>query len=190
MWEPASKPDAFAKRGRQTLAGCRPALYAPRAVNLAAHQRRLLEDLAARRDPHERLTWLVARADAWPRLPVTELTDATRVPGCLSQLWMVGRLREGRCEFRCDSDSRIVRAVAGLVCEFFSGLGPEEVSTSDARPLADAGLDRLLAANRRNAISRARERIRELAREFAIEARVAPDREGTRATGVPVLPAP
>jgi cysteine desulfuration protein SufE len=136
-------------------------------VNLAAHQSQLLAELAAHRDPQERLAWLVARSEAAPRLSAAEKNDTTRVPGCLSQLWLVGHLREGRCEFRSDSDSRIVRAVAGLLCAFFSGLEPTTVLASEAAPLKHAGLDRLLAANRRNAVSRVQERIRELAREFA-----------------------
>ncbi len=132
-----------------------------------AHQQRLLNDLVSRRDPQERLAWLVARVDAQDRLSADARNEATRVPGCLAQLWLIGDLREGRCQFRCDSDSRIVRAVAGFVCEYFSGCEPGAVARADTSPLARAGLDRLLTANRRDAVSRVGERIRELAAEFA-----------------------
>lgn len=158
-------------------------------MNLAAHQSQLLAELAARRDPQERLAWLVARADVAPRLPAAEQNDTTRVPGCLSRLWLVGHLRESRCEFQCESDSRIVRAVAGLLCEFFSGLEPTAVLASEDAPLKHAGLEQLLAANRRNAVSRVRERIRELAREFANQEANAPSSERPCDTGVRVPPA-
>jgi cysteine desulfuration protein SufE len=136
-------------------------------MTLTEHQQRLLNELAARRDPRERLAWLITRTPANQPLPAEARTDATRVPGCLAQLWLVGAARGGVCEFRCDSDSRTVRAVAGLLCEYFSGCEPAAVAAAELTPLVRAGLDRLLTANRRNALARVVGRIQSLAADLA-----------------------
>ncbi len=136
-------------------------------ATLTDHQQQLLDQLAALRDARERLAWLFARAGSGDRLPAEARNEATQVPGCLARLWLDGVVEEGRCWFRCDSDSRVLRAVAGFVCEYFSGAEPALVAAADASPLARAGLDRVLTANRRDALARVVRRIQERAAELA-----------------------
>mgnify|MGYP003346280395 FL=1 len=106
------------------------------------------------RSPQERLQWLVEQARQRPGLPTELKTDAQRVPGCLANLWLVAETREGRCQFQCDSDSHIVRAVAGLLCEFYSGATPAEILAQPPDFLEQVGINQHLTANRRNVLSR------------------------------------
>lgn len=130
---------------------------------LAAKRAALLAQLGVRRHPQERLQWLVEQARLRPALTTELRTEARRVPGCVANLWLVAELREGRCEFRCDSDSQIVRAVAGLLCEFYSGATPAEVVAMDPVFLDQVGINQHLTANRRNVLSRVWEHIRKFA---------------------------
>ena len=125
-----------------------------------------LAQLAARRNRQDRLNWLVEHARSRKPLPPELKTDRHRVSGCLARLWLVAECREGRCWFRCDSDSLIVKAVAGCLCDYFSGLTPAEIAGSDLAPLQQAGLDDHLTPNRRDALSRVWERIQHFAREM------------------------
>ncbi len=115
------------------------------------------------RNAQERLAWLVEQARQRPPLPADLRTAAHRVPGCLSQLWLVAEFRDGRCWFRCDSDSQVVRAMAILVAEVYSGCAPAEIVGDHSDWLASLGLDRLLTPNRRNAQARIGDRIRAFA---------------------------
>jgi cysteine desulfuration protein SufE len=71
--------------------------------------------------------------------------------------------REGRCFFVCDSDSLVVKAVAGLLCEFYSGQPPAEILAHDPAFLAPFGITQHLTPNRRNALARVWEHIENFA---------------------------
>ena len=106
---------------------------------------------------------MVEQARLRPALAADMKTEAHRVPGCLANLWLVAESREGRCCFQCDSDSQIVRAVAGLLCDFYSGQTPEEILSVEPGFLEQVGINQHLTANRRNVLSRVWERIRSFA---------------------------
>lgn len=128
--------------------------------SLAAKRDALLARLGAFRHPQERLQWLVEQARQREPLTAECCIEAHRVPGCVANLWLVAESRGGRCEFRCDSDSHIVRAVAGLLCDFYSGASPTEILALPPDFLAEVGINQHLTANRRNVLTRVWERIR------------------------------
>jgi cysteine desulfuration protein SufE len=109
----------------------------------------LTAELAARHPATARLAWLVERARQRPSLPPEQRTDARLLPGCLSRLWLFAEIEDGRCRFACDSDSQVVRAVAGVLCELADGLPPDELAGADPALPARLGLDALLTPNRR-----------------------------------------
>ena len=82
---------------------------------LADKQKQLIADLAALKSGQDRLALLVEQARKSPALPASERVEANLIPGCLAKLWFVAQLREGRCYFDCDSDSQVVKGVAGLL---------------------------------------------------------------------------
>lgn len=123
----------------------------------------ILADLPGRQT---RLDRLLAEARRWPRLPETARTDPHRVPGCLSRLWLLTELREGRCWFEADSDSQIVRALAGLVCRYYRGRTAAEILNQPGLDLGALGLS-LATTNRRNALSRVETAIRNFAHSQA-----------------------
>lgn len=114
----------------------------------------LLNELRNLPDLHARLERFMARARQVPALPETLRVDAFRVDGCLAQLWVAPEFRDGRCWFRCDSDSLIVKSIAQLLCDFYSGVPPQEILETDPTFLRDVGITQHLSANRRNALTR------------------------------------
>lgn len=132
-------------------------------MNLAEKQVELGSQLAALKNGQDRLALLVERAKKIPPLAPDLRLDAYLIPGCLAKLWFVPRFRDDRCFFACDSDSLIVKAIAGLLCEFYSGHAPAEILTHDPQFLAPLGITQHLTPNRRNALSKIWERIRAFA---------------------------
>lgn len=123
-----------------------------------------VEEFSLLEDPHERLAAVVDRAKRLPALPEAERTDAHRVPGCVSVVWLIGELREGRCHFRSDATSPLVRGLVGFVSSFFSGTPPAEIVASHADPLEALDLVRNLSPTRRNGLAAVRSAIVEFAR--------------------------
>ena len=124
----------------------------------------LVADLAPFDDPQERLAFIVDRAKRFPALPASERTDAHRVRGCVSVVWLVGEVREGSCVFRFDADSPVVRGLLALLCEFFSGFPPAAIAASELDPLDALGLLNALSPTRSHGLASARARLREFAR--------------------------
>ena len=114
-------------------------------------------------DPQERLATLVERAKRHAPLGPAERTEANRVHGCVSVVWLVGEIREGRCFFRGDADSPVVRGLLVFVAEFFSDVPVGDVAASDLDPLEALGLTRNLSPTRRNGLAAARRAIRAFA---------------------------
>jgi cysteine desulfuration protein SufE len=132
-------------------------------VNLAEKQQQLVDDLAIIEDPQERLGAVVDRAKRLAPLPEADRTESHRVHGCISQVWVVGELCDGRCQFRCDADGPLVKGLVAFLCEFYSGAMPAEIAASNADPLEAVGLMRNLSPTRHNGLAAVRARIRELA---------------------------
>ncbi len=112
--------------------------------------------LAAIHDPQERLARIVEMGRAADPLPEACKTDDHLVPGCLSRLWLLCEYRDGKCWFRCDSDSAVVKGIASLICQFYSGRSPQEVLAHEPDFLAQMGIRQHLSANRRNGLARVR----------------------------------
>lgn len=136
-------------------------------MTLREKQAALLAELKRPKNWQERLALVVERGRRLPPLPEELRTEEHRVHGCLSKLWLVMEFRCGRCCFRCDSDSVIVKGIAGILCDFYSGHSPEEVLAVDATFLAEAGITQHLSANRRNSLGRVQGMIFDFARRCA-----------------------
>lgn len=136
-------------------------------MTLAEKQRELAVRLAALKTGQDRLAFLVEQAKGRPPLASEFRTEANLIPGCLAKLWLISEFRENRCFFACDSDSLVVKAIAGLLCEFYSGHDPSEIVAHDPGFLAPLGIVQHLTPNRRNALSQVWERIRQRAAAHA-----------------------
>ena len=136
-------------------------------MNLAEKQVELTSQLAALKNGQDRLALLVEKAKQRPPLATEFRVDANLIPGCLAKLWFVPQFRNGKCFFDCDSDSLVVKAIASLLCEFYSRHAPPEILAHDPKFLAPLGITQHLTPNRRNALSKIWERIRQSAEVHA-----------------------
>jgi len=132
-------------------------------VTLADKQRQLIEDYTIIPDPQERLGAVVDNARRRPALPETERTEANRVKGCVSLAWVVGEMRDGRCYFRSDADSPLVRGLLTLLCDFYSDATPADIAATEPALLEELGLAKNLSPTRLNGLRSVRAKIREFA---------------------------
>lgn len=129
-------------------------------MTIAEKKEAVLAQLAAIKNSQERFAHLIAHGRQQAPLEAAFKTDTFRVQGCLAKLWFVSDVRENRCYFRADSDSAIVKGVASVLCDFYSGHTPEEIVTIDPSFLEKVGITQHLTPNRRNSLSRIWEKIR------------------------------
>ena len=132
-------------------------------MTLGEKQSELVTRLAVFKSGQDRLAWLVEQVKTRPPMARELRTDANLIPGCLAKLWFIPEFRNGKCLFASDSDSLVVKAIAGLLCEFYSGGLPAEIAAHNPDFLVPLGITQHLTPNRRNALSKVWERIRQYA---------------------------
>jgi cysteine desulfuration protein SufE len=129
-------------------------------MSLTEKRQALIDDLTTLPDAEERFTYLLAKAKKWVPLDGALKTDARLLPGCVSRLWLYPEFRDGRCWFGMDADALISKGIAAVVCGFYSGESPADIVATEPDFLAEAGLTQVLSANRSNALTNLRRRIK------------------------------
>ena len=124
-------------------------------------------------DWEERYRFLIDLGRTLDPLPEAAHTEANRVRGCASQVWIATAVdhEEGqptRLAFKGDSDAHIVRGLVALTLALFSGKTPAEILDADFLALyAKLGLSDHLTPQRSNGVRAMVERIRSDARAAA-----------------------
>jgi cysteine desulfuration protein SufE len=125
-----------------------------------------LDDLAAEfellGDWEERYRYVIDLGRDLAALSDAERSDANKVRGCASQVWLVTEPQaDGTLRFRGDSDAHIVRGLIAIVLRLYSGRSPAEISGFDAKAAFDKlGLSGALSAQRSNGLASMVARIR------------------------------
>jgi cysteine desulfuration protein SufE len=133
-------------------------------VTIREKQEHLTGVLGALRTAQDRLAYVVGRGRAATPLEEAMKTDAHRVEGCLAKVWFEPDFRQGRCYFKTDSDSAIVKGVAVLLCDFYSGQTPGEILDTPPDFLEEFRITQHLTPNRRNGLARIHAAIETFAR--------------------------
>jgi len=125
-----------------------------------------LADLAAEfellGDWEERYRHVIDLGRALAPLDPAEHSEANKVRGCASQVWLVTeRGDDGRLRFRGDSDAHIVRGLIAILLRLYSGRTPQDILAFDAKAGFDTlGLAGALSTQRSNGLFSMVERIR------------------------------
>jgi cysteine desulfuration protein SufE len=123
-------------------------------------------DLALLDEWEDRYRYLIELGRTLPSFPDELRTDANKVRGCASQVWLVSNIRQGApgkppvLEFQGDSDAHIVRGLVALLFAIYQGRTPAEILRTDARSIfAELGLKEHLTPQRSNGFASMVERI-------------------------------
>ncbi len=130
---------------------------------LATRHAQLLEDFSPIEDPQERLTLILDRAKRRPTVPPAERTDAHRVHGCVSLVWVTASQRDGHLHLASHADSALVHGLVAFLCELYTDAPPADILATPPTILDQRGLLRDPSPTRRNGLAAVHTRIRELA---------------------------
>ncbi len=115
----------------------------------------LVENFELLDDWEDRYRYVIELGRALPPMPEAEKTAASKITGCVSQVWLTART-EGTppvMRFSADSDAFIVRGLIAILLVVYDGRPPRDVAETDAlQVLGQIGLDRHLSPNRRNGL--------------------------------------
>ena len=105
-------------------------------------------------DWEERYRFIIDLGRKLEPLEDDERNEATRVRGCMSQVWLIADEEDDdKLHFRGDSDAHIVRGLIGVLLMIYSDKTPQEIAEIDINQIfADLNLEQHITMNRRNGL--------------------------------------
>ena len=113
-------------------------------------------------DWEERYRYVIELGKELAPLSDAERSDANKVRGCASQVWLVTEPQpDGTLRFRGDSDAHIVSGLVALLLRLYSGRAPADILAFDAKAAFETlGLAGALSSQRSNGLASMVQRIR------------------------------
>lgn len=116
----------------------------------------ILEDFELLEEWEDRYRYVIDMGKDLDPLPEALKTGATKVQGCVSQVWLHSKLSDDtprRLIFQGDSDAHIVRGLIAVLFRLYSDKTPEEILAVDPMGiLGQLGLDAHLSPQRSNGL--------------------------------------
>jgi len=124
----------------------------------------MIDDFAFLSDWEDRYTHVIDMGKSLAPLDPSEKNMASKVKGCVSQVWLVSNHGSGNdpiITFRGDSDAHIVKGLVAVTLKIFSGRSASTICDLDAANiLRQLELDEHLSPQRSNGLKAMIERIK------------------------------
>jgi cysteine desulfuration protein SufE len=122
-------------------------------------------DFAVLDDWEDRYRYVIELGRTLRPLPEALRTDANKVRGCASQVWLATRVERAngapQLTFQADSDAHIVRGLIAILFAIYDHRTADEILATDADPIfAELGLKEHLTPQRSNGLASMVARIR------------------------------
>jgi cysteine desulfuration protein SufE len=110
----------------------------------------IVERLKGTADPKRRYEYVLWLAKKLQPFPEEYRNDAFKVKGCVSQVYVVGQLVDGKLHWQGDSDAAITKGLLALLIEGLEGMEPAAAAAIDPGFLRETGLQGSLTPSRAN----------------------------------------
>jgi cysteine desulfuration protein SufE len=124
----------------------------------------IAEEFSFFSDWTERYQYLIDLGRKLPPFPPALQTEANKVQGCQSQVWLVAEGDRDRLDFRAISDSAIVSGLIALLLRVYSGRSAQQILDTEPRFVEAIGLAKHLSPTRSNGLSAMLQTVKEYAR--------------------------
>ena len=125
----------------------------PLEPTAADAQQTIAEEFSYFSDWSERYQYLIDLGRKLPLFPDDLKTEAHRLHGCQSMVWIVAQGDARRLEFRAASDSAIVSGLIYLALRVYSGRSAKEILATPPDYIASIGLSKHLSPTRSNGLA-------------------------------------
>ena len=126
---------------------------APTEPTAALAQAAIAEEFAFFGDWSERYQYLIDLGRKLPPFPEASKTDANRLHGCQSMVWIVAHGDAAALEFDAISDSAIVSGLVYLALRVYSGRPAAEIVATPPAYVESIGLAKHLSPTRSNGLA-------------------------------------
>jgi cysteine desulfuration protein SufE len=116
-------------------------------------QQQIAEEFAFFSDWTERYQYLIDLGKLLPAFPDEARTEANRVHGCQSMVWLVPGGDASKMHFQATSDSAIVSGLIALVLRVYSDRPAAEILATEPEFIQQIGLAKHLSPTRSNGLA-------------------------------------
>ncbi len=117
-------------------------------------QDEIIDEFSMFEDWSDKYEYIIDIGKKLPPLPEQYKTEAYKIKGCQSQVWMHSQLDEaGKVRFEGDSDAIIVKGLIGLLIRVLSGQKAEDVAKANLYFIDKVGMSGHLAQTRSNGLA-------------------------------------
>jgi len=96
---------------------------------------------------YEQLLWLAKKLEGFPE---DAKTEENKVKGCVSQVYIIADLDDGKMTYQGDSDAQITKGLVAFLIRGLNGLTPQEVVDLSPDFIQETHLDVSLTPSRAN----------------------------------------
>ena len=115
---------------------------------------------------HDRLQYLVDKANAVEPLPDAAKTEDNRIHGCASKLWIIGGAdADQNMRYQVDGDAHITKGTAKVVTDIVNGEHRSAVANLTVESVEPLGIKELLTMQRQNGLGELINRIIRIAHD-------------------------
>ena len=121
----------------------------------------LIENFSFLESWEEKYQYLIELGEALPPLKDEYKTEAFRVAGCQSQVWLVPSFENGKFSFKADSDAIMVKGIIYILLSIYNLKDTDQIKNIEVEKIfATLGLREHLSPSRRNGMMSMVEKIR------------------------------
>jgi cysteine desulfuration protein SufE len=113
----------------------------------------IAEEFAFFTDWTERYQYLIDLGKQLPAFPEASKTEANRVHGCQSMVWLVPSGDATKMSFEATSDSSIVAGLISLLLRVYSNRSAQQIIDTEPEFIANIGLAKHLSPTRSNGLA-------------------------------------
>ncbi|MBP5615579.1 MAG: SufE family protein [Alphaproteobacteria bacterium] len=127
----------------------------------------LIENFAFLESWEDKYQYLIELGEQLEPLPDNLKTDAFKVAGCQSEVWLVPSMQDKKFCFRADSDAIMVKGIISILLAVYHQKNITEIKNIEVEKIFDKlGLEEHLSPSRRNGMRSMVDKIRFYAAQF------------------------
>lgn len=96
------------------------------------------------------INYVMELGDQLPDYPEEKRNDEHIVKGCQSKVWLDAALKNGKVEFRADSNTAITKGLVSLLIRVLSNQTPDDILNADLDFPSKIGMSRFIGTQRSN----------------------------------------
>ena len=129
----------------------------------------LIDRLQSTTDPKRRYEYILWLAKSLPVLTEDLRLEATKVKGCISEVYVLGILLNGKIQWKGYSDALITKGLLAFLIKGLNDLTPFEVLSIDEKFIEMTGLSKSLTPSRANGFLNIFLKMKAQARNFSLQ---------------------